>query len=334
MPLPRPIQLNVKQDSYLAAGLDRRRSVFNWIASLSSHAMSIAKPLKSYRWTAGIPRITSSKNMKNESRSSSIARVITSWPFLFFLSTLLLNDWLLKYAFPGTVTGKLSDFAGIAVVGTLAMSIWPKRLLTVSFVIAAGFIWWKAPLSQIAIDALNRLMPGRIGRTVDYTDLVALCVLAVCPHLSSCAERYSLFSQSTQTTLRLPLFCAAIFAITGTSYIPTRDAYSMRKTSSSVAFHRDQVADAIAQVMKQEGLECMDCSRPLETAKYSGRGLLARYTFSEQNAVLFQVEAWPDGLNFGASGKDKADALREKLKSLMAKRFNGLEYVEPLNPER
>ncbi len=266
--------------------------------------------------------------MKNESSSSPVTKVITSWPFLVFLSVLFLNDWWLKYAFPGTVTGKLSDFAGIAVVGTLAMTIWPTRILMVSALIAACFIWWKGPLSQMAIDVLNRLMPLRIGRTADYTDLIALCMLAVCPHLSSHAERYSLFSQRTRTTLRFPLLAAVIFAITGTSYIPTRDIYSVRNTSSSVAFHRDQVAEAIAEVMKQEGLECVECSRPLETAKYAARNLLASYTFSERDAVLFQVDAW------GAGGTEKADALRKKLKSLLAKRFNGLEYVEPLNPGR
>lgn len=214
------------------------------------------------------------------------------------------------------------------------MAVWPKRILMVSATIAAVFIWWKSPLSQIVIDALNLLTPLRIGRTVDYTDLAALCMLAACPYLSSGAERYSLFSQRARNALRIPLFAAVTFAIMGTSVVPIRNNYAVRNTSSSQAFKRDKIAEAIAEVMKQEGLECVECSMPLERAQYSGRGLLASYTFGEGDAVDFQVEAWPNGIFFGASGKEKADALREKLKSALAKRFNGLEYVEPLKAGR
>jgi hypothetical protein len=91
------------------------------------------------------------ETLKTEQHPSSLVKVLASWPFLLFLTALLLNDWWLKRAFPGLVTGKLSDFAGIALVGTLAMTIWPSHVFRAAAIIAAGFIWWKGPLSQTAI---------------------------------------------------------------------------------------------------------------------------------------------------------------------------------------
>ncbi|MCY7387503.1 MAG: hypothetical protein LH481_05460 [Burkholderiales bacterium] len=56
-----------------------------------------------------------------------IASVLTTWPFVISLAVLILNDWWLKSAFPGTLTGKLSDFAGIAVVALLLLAAWPPH---------------------------------------------------------------------------------------------------------------------------------------------------------------------------------------------------------------
>jgi hypothetical protein len=48
--------------------------------------------------------------------------VLTTWPFVLALTTLIANDAWLKSAWPGLITGKLSDVAGIAVVALLALS--------------------------------------------------------------------------------------------------------------------------------------------------------------------------------------------------------------------
>lgn len=270
------------------------------------------------------------ETLKTEQHPSSLVKVLASWPFLLFLTALLLNDWWLKRAFPGLVTGKLSDFAGIALVGTLAMTIWPSHVFRAAAIIAAGFIWWKGPLSQTAIDGFNRLAPFSIGRTVDYTDLIALCMLAVCPHFSACADRYSCLSQRVRHAVRIPLFATVTFAIMGTSFIPTRETYSVRSTASSVALERRKFADAIAEVMRNRGLECRDCANPAESAEYAGNGMVVTYRFSQTDAVFFEISAYPNGILFGASGAEKAEALRKKLKALLAERFSGLEYVEPL----
>jgi hypothetical protein len=48
--------------------------------------------------------------------------VLTTWPLLLALATLIVNDAWLKSAYPGLISGKLSDIAGIAVVALLGMS--------------------------------------------------------------------------------------------------------------------------------------------------------------------------------------------------------------------
>ena len=56
-----------------------------------------------------------------------LAGVITTWPFVLSLVALLLNDFWLKRAAPGVVTGKLSDFAGLAIVTLLLLALWQQR---------------------------------------------------------------------------------------------------------------------------------------------------------------------------------------------------------------
>ena len=60
-----------------------------------------------------------------------LASVITTWPFVASLAVLLLNDFWLKRAAPGVITGKLSDFAGIAIVTLLLLATWPQRRGTI-----------------------------------------------------------------------------------------------------------------------------------------------------------------------------------------------------------
>ena len=54
--------------------------------------------------------------------------------FAATVAVLLLNDRVLKYAVPGLVTGKLSDVAGLAMVGIVAVAVCgrPAIALTVT----------------------------------------------------------------------------------------------------------------------------------------------------------------------------------------------------------
>lgn len=96
---------------------------------------------------------------------------------LLAVLVLFLNDQVLKYAWPGPITGKLSDFAGVFAFTWCLMALFPERLRTVSVAVAVFFIWWKSPWSSGAIDAWNNHGGWTIGRVVDPWDLLALLML-------------------------------------------------------------------------------------------------------------------------------------------------------------
>ena len=93
---------------------------------------------------------------------------------LFYLSAALLccNDFVWKSQFHNALTGKISDFAGIA-LWVLFWEAWlPQRFRAHLYVMSAlFFVWFKSPLSESFLQLLH------LGRVVDYTDLWALLVL-------------------------------------------------------------------------------------------------------------------------------------------------------------
>ena len=91
--------------------------------------------------------------------------------FLAALATLIANDVVLKARFPGVVTGKLSDFAGLFDFVVFWAAFAPRWRWHIGAATAIAFVWWKSPLSQPVVDALH------LHRTVDVTDLVALVVI-------------------------------------------------------------------------------------------------------------------------------------------------------------
>ena len=102
---------------------------------------------------------------------------------------LLLNDHVLKTAFPGPVTGKLSDVAGlVAAPALLALAVgliapkappsWPAAIALVAT--GAGFTWTKA--SQAGAEAASAAWSVVNGPSVilaDPTDLLALPALGL-----------------------------------------------------------------------------------------------------------------------------------------------------------
>lgn len=115
---------------------------------------------------------------------------------------LILNDHLFKAAYPGFVTGKLSDFAGLLFFPYLLHALWtaiaPKRASLMGCVVATGVVftaiqllpvagstwcWMLGALQWIgwsvfallAGDALPSLVP--VTHTADPTDLLALPML-------------------------------------------------------------------------------------------------------------------------------------------------------------
>lgn len=132
-----------------------------------------------------------------------------SWPFMISLFLLFVNDFILKAAFPNTLTGKLSDFCGLYAFAFFFSKIFPEnKKFAVHLITAVLFIIWKSPLSQPFITLFSTYF-FTIDRVVDYTDLWALFVLP----LSYFTQAKS-FDRFYKT---IGLSFVALFAFTATS---------------------------------------------------------------------------------------------------------------------
>jgi hypothetical protein len=105
--------------------------------------------------------------------------VLLAPPVLGALALLLLNDFVLKSAFPGFVTGKLSDFAGLFVFAVFWMALFPRSRVAVAIGTGVAFVLWKSPAAEPVIATWNGVGMLTIGRVADPTDLVALIVLPI-----------------------------------------------------------------------------------------------------------------------------------------------------------
>lgn len=138
--------------------------------------------------------------------------------YLVCLSILILNDHVLKYEFPGVVTGKLSDIVGLYCFSHFLFILFPRFKILISGLIILVFSYWKSEFSTPLISKLN-LIGLEIDRTIDLTDLLALLVIVLS------------YNQKYFDTLRLNLLnfrnaivlCISLFAFTATSYLPRMD---------------------------------------------------------------------------------------------------------------
>jgi hypothetical protein len=263
----------------------------------------------------------------------NLCRIVTTWPFLLGLGTLLANDDWFKRAHPGMLSGKLSDFAGIALVSLLLLAALPGRRRLAAAIVVAGFAWWKSPLSEPAIAALNACLSSPVGRTVDYTDLVALLVIPACADVASRPGDFALPGRTLRRLLLAPLIALTALALMATSVMPTRQEYQVRRVDRAPDLDREAVAQTIAQVAELHGLQCDNCANGAGSGRLVGDGIVLSYEFIGARSIAFKVEAFPNGFFFGASGKEKADRLRSALKSRLASDFKDLEYVEQLDPK-
>ncbi len=101
--------------------------------------------------------------------------------FLGSLALLAVNDAVLKQAWPGLVTGKASDVAGLLLVGWLLYRSAPHQYQWSAGLLSLGFAWFKLPVSEPALSALGRVLGVMPTRTVDATDLWALVVVPFVP---------------------------------------------------------------------------------------------------------------------------------------------------------
>lgn len=253
--------------------------------------------------------------------------IFLTWPFITFLALLLINDCFLKAAYPGWITGKLSDFSGIAIICLLSLSFFSIHRFAIYAVISGFFFWWKSPLSDVFIEMINLNLPFQIGRVVDYTDLFSLGILPICHFISVNERAFSISNRTIRKATAGPIAISTLFAIMGTSMVPLKQQYTFRPMS--VVF--EDVFTDVSNVVETHGLICHRKAESVVTGYCDGDGLKVVFTL-KNGSVTFDVLALPAGIFiFNASAEDRAEFIKSDLKEYFVKKRGEIEFVEKLS---
>lgn len=268
--------------------------------------------------------------------------LLASPAFIASLLLLVVNDWIFKSQLHSWLTGKLSDLAGLAAISLFACAFFPTRKSLVAALITVGFIYWKSPYSKPMIDLANSYSPYWIGRTVDYTDLVALPVIWLVCFLAP-----KMRGPSTRVWMQSPLAAVSLVAFTGTTFINThlvRETAQLPLPEGKDALARMEkelqgVLDALAANYK---LDCSICE-PLSTGRLykdrrlheggwpTGLSLMARLD-QDKGELLYDIRV--ADLNRKPSEPERVDALRDTLEKELRARFAALRIERASTPSR
>ena len=139
--------------------------------------------------------------------------LLTSPVFALSIAVLVVNDHVLKTTWPGTVTGKLSDVAGVAMIAIVLAALCRRAdVALVAMAVAFTLLKTLPAVAQWAAPVL-----GGVTRT-DPTDLLALLVLVpLWWWLRNEPDPNRGRNRTTTVTLQAKLVGAAVFATTATS---------------------------------------------------------------------------------------------------------------------
>jgi hypothetical protein len=212
--------------------------------------------------------------------------------FALALALLLANDFVLKAAYPGWVTGKLSDFAGLFVLPYFLAWLWPARRTALHVGVALAFVAWKLPLSRPFVELWNAAPWFDVARVEDLSDLIALASVALSFHATA---------RATTRVVHVPavaIACIALFAFTATSKHyekPVHGAYlfegtpaELRQRLEAFDVYVDEEGNEwsvalLRHVQDGEAMDCVDSTRVrfsvkafraatlVELASFSGR---------------------------------------------------------------
>lgn len=140
--------------------------------------------------------------------------ILISRLFIISLILLLLNDFLLKDLFHNTITGKLSDFAGLFIFPLVGWHLFGRKKAIYVFTFIF-FIFWKTPLSEPFINLWNSFFWYKLSRVIDYSDLIALSILPVSYYYTPKPPRIGTFVKYCRICI-LFFSCFSFIATAGT----------------------------------------------------------------------------------------------------------------------
>ena len=170
--------------------------------------------------------------------------------FIFGLLLLLANDFLLKPFFHNSVTGKLSDIAGLFILPIFLTAFFSKARIWIYAVVFVLFCFWKSTYSEVIIDAWNQILPIHITRIPDLTDLFALAILPASYLYTS--------RQLTQSTsgnypfAKASVIIVSVFAFTATHYVNDRNVWVER--DYAIQRNRAEFEECLRQLNTIQGV--------------------------------------------------------------------------------
>jgi hypothetical protein len=245
------------------------------------------------------------------------------------VGVLLLNDFVLKAAFHNWLTGKLSDVAGLAAFAIFCCALWPKHVCAVGGAITVLFAFWKSPYASGAIEVANAVLPFTIGRTVDYSDMLALPVVWLVCGNAHCLPLVDVGKVGVWLTAGV-----CLFAFTATSSADPHYTLSVAAEIPAQAAQSDTeaaIAQLLDEVAARHGLGCNRCSLLSEGRVYRGQGLLqvAAGFDAEHNRLLFEVSAYGGSQTDIDKVQPEVDRVKAEIEQALKQRFPAVSVSDP-----
>lgn len=261
---------------------------------------------------------------------------IRSPVFLLAVLVMSLNDFVLKAAFHNWITGKLSDFAGLAAFSLFCCGMFPQRRWEMAVGISIAFSWWKSLYSQSVIDFANQYLPFQIGRTVDYSDLIALPVVWL-----ACRYAPVLPLLPLKQLQVCGIAIVSMAAFTGTSVI---NSYVVRETveigqatiPSDVSNVEAALQNLLDVVAEKRGMRCTVCDSlskgRIYQENHADTFLILTANFDRSRShLLYDIR--PVSLNSPYKEKD-IESLRAELQSALSNTYPSLKISVADYPEK
>ncbi len=206
-------------------------------------------------------------------------RLLLNVYFIAALIVLICNDQIWKYTFANSLTGKLSDVAGLVLLPLVVSFVFPPSRERSIWWCALFFLIWKTPLTTPLIEWYNYFAPIPISRVVDYSDYWALLVLPLPYWLIKRYQNNPV--ASIQSFVSVRSLAWSILFITSLGFIATSPPiwYSFQQSSGNVTFYNTRYRTGMT---KTEVLSAL-----------SNRGV--RYEVDTAFATDIHLRRWVNG---------------------------------------